>query len=277
MSSQVGNMKTGGRSVVEMVDVPAGAFLMGSNARADEKPQRELHLPSYRIARTLITNAQFDEFVRSNGYMTLAEKEEWSYTFTGTVWGEIKGADWKHPEGPESSIDDRLDHPVLNVSWFDATNFCEWLTRQEGGRYRLPTEAEWEKAARGGLLLADGARNPVPDRQYPWGNQPPDSTLCNFGWHVGGRTRVGSYSPRGDSPYGCQDMAGNVWEWCLSIYRPYPYASNDGREQLTGDANRSVRGGSWHEDKWVARVPGRGRTSPYFRDCYLGFRPVRFD
>jgi formylglycine-generating enzyme len=258
---------------------------MGSNARADEKPQHDVDLPEYWIARNHTTNTEFEEFVNSTGYVTLAEQEEWAYTYTGREWGEVKGADWRHPEGPGSSLAGRMDHPILNVSWIDAMRYCEWLSDLQGSPHRLPTEAEWEKAARGGHILADGTPNPIPARNYPWGNYPPDPSRCNFEWNVGTRTPVGYYSPKGDSPYGCQDMAGNAWEWCLDKYREYSEPGDGAVEQGSLDSavhdladltsSRSVRGGSWHEDRWVSRSPGRGRTGPQFRDCYLTFRPVR--
>jgi formylglycine-generating enzyme len=267
-----------------MIRVPAGSFVMGSNARADEKPRRELSLPDYWIARNHTTNSEFESFVHDTGYVTLAEKEEWSYTYTGEEWGEVRGADWRHPEGPNSNIADRMSHPVLNVSWFDAVSYCQWASEVASTQYRLPTEAEWEKAARGGRLLGDGSSNLFPERHYPWGNVPPDPTFCNFEWNVGTRTPVGFYSPKGDSPYGCQDMAGNAWEWCLDKYLAYPVSEDsqscdspetDRYDPDDATSNRSVRGGSWHEDRWVSRSPGRGRTSPAFRDCYLTFRTVR--
>lgn len=269
------------RANIDMIQIPAGPFLIGSNTRVDEKPQHEINLPTYWIARTHTTNSQFEDFVREADYVTHAEREGWAYTYTGTKWGEVEGADWRHPEGPKSNILDRMNHPVLNVSWHDAVSYCRWLSEVTSSPYRLPTEPEWEKAARGGLMLADGSLNPIPDRQFPWGNIPPNETLCNIEWSVGTRTKVGHYSPQGDSPYGCQDMAGNAWEWCLDRYRPYPYLAESREETAAPDEldaegnNRSVRGGSWHEERWVSRVPGRGRTSPLFRDCYLSFRSVR--
>jgi sulfatase modifying factor 1 len=250
---------------------------MGSNARADEKPVTTVAVATFDIALTLVTNEQFALFVSDSQYVTQAEREDWAYTFTGEMWGEIGGADWRHPDGPASDIASRPDDPVVNVSWFDATSYCDWLGQRLHCCCRLPTEAEWEKAARGGLALAHGIRNPLPDRQYPWGNRPPDSSNCNFDWSVGTRTPVTRYSAAGASPYGCLDMAGNVWEWCHTRYTSYPYRPDDGREDRDSQGNRSVRGGSWHEDRWVSRAPGRGRTSPHFRDCYLGFRPVRVD
>ena len=124
-------------SLPELVEIPAGPFVMGSNARADEKPVAVVEQPAFAIARTLVTNAQFGAFVADTGFETQAETERWAYTFTGSHWGEIEGADWRHPEGPGSAIDDRATHPALNVSWFDAMSYCRWLGDQLGGTYRL--------------------------------------------------------------------------------------------------------------------------------------------
>ena len=108
-------------------------------------------------------------------------------------------AHWREGKIPQG----KDHHPVVNVSWEDARSFCQWANQVTGQALCLPTEAEWEKAARG----TDG-------QIYPWGNQPPEDKLCNFGMNILDTTSVGSYSPQGDSPYGCADMAGNVWEWC---------------------------------------------------------------
>ena len=120
---------------------------------------------------------------------------------------------------------------MVNVSWDDAVDFCRWLSEATHRSFRLPSEAEWEKAARG----SDG-------RIYPWGNQAPDEKRCNFGTKVGDTTPVGKY-PDGASPCGALDMAGNVWEWTGSIYKPYPYAPDDGREDPGSTAGACVARG----------------------------------
>jgi formylglycine-generating enzyme required for sulfatase activity len=173
----------------ELIHVPAGEFLIGSDpdkgrsAFDDEQPQHRLHLPDYYIARTPVTNAQYLAFVQATGHRN---PRHW------------EGGN--PPKGKE-------DHPVVHVSWDDAVAYCNWLAEATGKTYRLASEAEWEKAARG----ADG-------RIYLWGDDPPDGERCNFDGNVGDTTPVGRYSPQGDSAYGCVDMAGNVWEWTLSIY-----------------------------------------------------------
>ncbi|MCX6033055.1 MAG: SUMF1/EgtB/PvdO family nonheme iron enzyme [Chloroflexi bacterium] len=222
----------------DWVTIPAGEFLMGSDRRKDasasdnELPQHRVYLPAYRIARTPVTVAQFVAFVRAADYRTTAERQKSDYC-------------WYQPHGRGSAIGrDKLRHPVTQVSWEDALAFCRWAG------VRLPTEPEWEKAARG----ADG-------RIWPWGNELPDRSRCNFGNNVGDTTPVGQYSPRGDSHYGCADMIGNVWEWTSSWHAKYPYNSKDGREALDGGRGtyRVVRGGSWYGDLRYARCAYRGR------------------
>jgi formylglycine-generating enzyme required for sulfatase activity len=162
----------------------------------------------------------------------------------------------------------KADHPVTYVSWHDANAFCTWLNHRVPGSMpgmvaRLPTEAEWEKAARG----ADG-------RIYPWGSQEPNARLCNFGSEVGDTTPVGQYSPMGDSPSGCADMAGNVWEWTADWYGDAYYTNSPGKDPggaSSGDS-RVLRGGSWHYVDQSVRAASRDRLSPDFGYLNVGFR-----
>jgi serine/threonine-protein kinase len=181
---------------MEFVLVPAGEFLMGSDpakdkyANDDEQPQHVLTLPDYYIGKYPVTNAQYAAFVQATGHEA------------GDKWlkkGWLSAGKIQFPSGGE-------DHPAIYVSWHDAVAFCRWASQQSDYLIRLPTEAEWEKAARG----TDG-------RIYPWGNQPPTAELCNFRRGVGDTTPVGKYSPQGDSPYGVADMSGNVWEWAMAL------------------------------------------------------------
>jgi formylglycine-generating enzyme required for sulfatase activity len=237
-----GEQEPGGDTMVweadgkEMVRIPAGEFLYGN-----EKETREL--PEFWIDKTPVTNAEYARFVEATGYRTTAEERGSGKIDTGVKWQDVSGADWRHPGGPDTDIEGRMDHPVLQVSWHDAVAYAEWAGK------RLPTEEEWEKAARG----TDG-------RKYPWGDEEPTPDLCNFGKNVGGTTPVGKYSPQGDSPYGCVDMAGNVWEWTGSDY----------------DAEQKVlRGGSWYFDPENVRGASRGRLLPVYRYVYYGFRCAR--
>jgi formylglycine-generating enzyme required for sulfatase activity len=152
---------------------------------------------------------------------------------------------------------------VAYVSWDDAQAYCRWLGERSGLRVMLPSEAGWEKAARG-----------TDARLFPWGNEPPDDSHCNFNNNVRGTTSVGQYSPRGDSPYGCADMAGNVWEWTRSEFKPYPYDPADGREDLQPAAHRVLRGGAFNFDEGSMRCAYRFNLSPDLRLDYLGFRIV---
>ena len=141
--------------------------------------------------------------------------------------------------------------------------FCDWASQVTGRNVHLPSEAQWEKAARG----TDG-------RIYPWGDQGPDRTYCNFNRNVEDTTPVYKYSPKGDSPYGCVDMAGNVWEWTSSLHREYPYNPADGREDLKDRGTRVARGGAhYYLPEW-SRCANRWGFNPEHAEGNLGFRVV---
>jgi len=229
---------------MQFVRVPAGEFVMGSDkakdplAYTDELPQHRVTLAEYWIGKTEVTVAQFAAFVRATGYA---------------------GA----PDAVRSGKD---NHPVTYVSWDDAQAFCRWASGVVGQTMRLPSEAEWEKAARG-PSNGSGA-----DRIYPWGGAAPDSSRLNYNNNVGDTTAVGQYSPLGDSPYGCVDMAGNVWEWVNSLYRPYPYNATDGRENTSDRGTRVLRGGSFLYDADFVRCAYRRYNNPVNHSHLVGFR-----
>lgn len=244
----------------EMILIPAGEFLMGSDpekdpdARDDELPQHTLYLPDYAMAKTPVTNAQYAAFLQATNH---DPPPHWNIWF------------WKRRWPPVG----RQNHPVVNVSWHDALAYCQWLSGVTGKSYRLPSEAEWEKGARG----TDG-------RIYPWGDVW-DATRCNTaeGRQKEDTTPVGIY-PEGASPYGLLDMIGNVWEWTYSLWgrdlrRPefrYPYDPADGRESLAAgsDVRRVLRGVSFYNDRHVARCAARYRYSPHNRYVSIGFRVI---
>jgi formylglycine-generating enzyme required for sulfatase activity len=244
----------------DWVEIAAGPFRMGSDPQKDtlaldsEKPAHLEDLAAFWMARVPVTVAQFAAFVAATGHKTTAEIVGFSYTWSGSAWKEMKGTTWRAPRGPRSGVYDRQDHPVTHVSWLDATAFCHWAG------VRLPTEAEWEKAARG----TDG-------RSYPWGNNGPDKSLCNFNLNVGDTTAVGSYLA-GQSPYGLLDMSGNVAEWTQTKWRSdYSTPADHGRQV---DAVRVVRGGSFIDYVGGVRCALRGSYGSHHRSSHIGFRVV---
>lgn len=232
------------------IEIPAGEFWMGSEkGDSDEKPVHKVHLERYWIAKTPVTNAQYQLFVAATGHES---PKHWESR--------------KIPRGLES-------HPVVEVSWRDALAYCHWLSEVTGKAITLPSEAEWEKAARGS---ADR-------REHPWGDTW-DATKCNNdALGIGATTPVGIF-PEGASPYDCLDMVGNVWEWTRSLrgkdwQHPsfkYPYRADDGRENLKAglDMLRVVRGGAFVDNQSNARCAYRRGLNPFNRDWYFGFRVV---
>ena len=259
-----------------MVYVPAGDFEMGSNEYEDEQPIHTVYLDAYLIDRIEVTNAMFATFVNATGYETRAEWGGWSSVFVGERsggdnWEGIEGANWQHPQGPSGSIAEMGDHPVVQVNWDTASAYCEWAGR------RLPTEAEWEKAARG----TDG-------RKYPWGNQEAAGNLLNFadnnlGTVSWANNRVddgykltapwGNY-PKGISPYGALDMAGNVCEWVADRYNEDYYANSPYKNPQgeSWGSTRVFRGGSWLDSEWYARSSERHHLFTFTHYDNLGFR-----
>jgi formylglycine-generating enzyme required for sulfatase activity len=244
-------------------EVPAGPFLMGGGdademAYTDEKPQHEVHLPAYRIARYPVTNAQYAAFVGDGGYTP-----KWRDCWTGAGW------DWKAQRtGPEPSggVYDLPNHPVVGVSWYEAVAFCRWLTAKMGMHIELPSEAQWEKAARGPSTSSGCTR------RYTWGDQADPNRANYTDTGIRATSTVGCF-PGGASPCGALDMAGNVWEWCRTK-RQGTYEDYQDAEDLEGAAGRVVRGGSFAHDARYARCACRDYIVPdgWGRDG--GFRVV---
>jgi len=302
--------------------IAGGEFVMGSDldeAHADEKPAHRVQVEGFWMDEVPVTNAAFRRFVEATGYVTTAElapdlNEIMSQLPPGSPpppkdvlvpaslvfhqtkgpvplnnaarwWRWTPGASWRHPLGPDSTIEGKEDHPVVQVSWFDAQAYAKWAGK------RLPTEAEWEFAARGG-------KN---GENYPWGNS--DTSLdhppCNI-WEgefpcrstkehgYVGTTKVRAYAP---NPYGLYDLVGNVWEWCADWYRHDYYeelAAHDRKESPQGPASsydpreplvpkRVQRGGSFLCHKSYCkgyRLSARMKTSPDTSLCHSGFRCV---
>ena len=248
---------------LELVSVPSGEFIMGSdNGRDNEKPQQVVNLPEYWMGKTPVTVAQFAAFVAAAKHKTQAEKVGKSWGYDGKDWVEIKGAYWAQPRGPKSDVKNKQNHPVTCVSWQDTVAFCQWASEKTKINIILPSEAEWEKAARGQY-----------GRKYPWLGDEITDKHCNYNLHIGDTTAVGSYSDF-DSPYGCQDMAGNVWEWTRSVYADYKQQKHHrGWDKDISDTDaRVLRGGSFAGDDYSVRCAYRYYRSLANHDNNIGFR-----
>jgi formylglycine-generating enzyme required for sulfatase activity len=279
-----------------LVHLPGGRFLMGTDYQGGftgdgEGPVRTVHLSPFAIDVVPVTNDSFARFVQETGYQTEAERFGWSFVFwnlipqarferlvTDTVaeapwWCQVPGASWKSPEGPGSSMEDRRDHPVVHVSFLDAEQYARWANKE------LPTEAEWEYAARGGLT----------QKLYPWGDEllPDGIHRCNIwqgefpkrntaedGWL--GTCPVRAFPP---NDFGIYSVAGNVWEWTadwFGVQHPRHETTNPGGPR-TG-SGRVIKGGSFlcHESYCNRyRVAARTQNTPDSSTSNLGFRCVR--
>lgn len=216
----------------EMVTIPAGSFTMGSNeGPEDERPAHEVTLAAYAIDRFPVTNARYAEFLNAAkaSVARLYDIEDRDARI------HHRGERWVADAGYEN-------HPAVEVPWAGAVAYCAWREK------RLPTEAEWEKAARG-----------TDARRYPWGNEIPDSRRARYASAYNETAAVEAH-PAGASPYGVRDMSGNAWEWVSSAYRPYPYRSDDGREDLKAGPVRGTRGGGHDSPTSEITTTQRGRT-----------------
>lgn len=277
-----------------MVRIDAGSFLMGTDSDeawdADgERPPREVSLDAYWISRCCVTNREFGAFIDDTNYVTEAERFGWSYVFhillpKSTLkrlkpqnvqglewWYGVQGAYWRKPEGPGSNVKKRMEHPVVHASWNDALAYCEWKGQ------RLPTEAEWEKAARGGLH----------GKLYAWGDEltPDGKHRCNI-WqgrfpvensaedgHIG-PAPAKSYRANG---FGMYNVAGNVWEWCADWFAAEQMECRNGSNPRGPDSGkgRMMKGGSYLcHDSYCNRYRVAARTSntPDTSTGNMGFR-----
>ena len=289
-------VETRGDPVGAMVELPGGTFLMGSedaDARPDdgEGPVREVTIDRFRIDATTVTNRRFAEFVNATGYRTEAEAFGWSYVFRGLLpkskqrgfarhvktvpwWIVVDGAFWAKPEGPGSNLKGRLHHPVVHVSWNDANAYCQWASK------RLPSEAEWEYASRGGLT---GRRLPWGDELTPggrhrcnvWQGAFPDNNTTDDGYL--GTAPAESFRPNG---YGLYNMAGNVWEWCADWFSADWHISHspDNPTGPPGGDTKVLKGGSYLcHDSYCNRyrVAARYANTPDSATGNTGFRCVQ--
>ena len=278
----------------QLIELPGGAFTMGTDgfhgySTDGEGPAHTVELSPFAIAPHALTNAEFAAFVAATGHRTEAEAFGWSFVFAGLLpdgfpptrgvaaapwWRQVEGADWAHPEGPQSSWEARPAHPVVHVSWNDAQSYCAWSGT------RLPTEAEWEYAARGGR---EGAPFPWGDELEPAGEQrmnvfqgtfPADNT-CDDGYE--GTAPVGSFPANG---FGLHEVTGNVWEWTADWFDPEYYRGSPRRDPRGPESGgmRVMRGGSYlcHASYCNRyRVDARSSNSPDASTGNLGFRIAR--
>ena len=255
---------------MEFVDISSGVLIMGDDRLRDASSQHRVEMNAFGIGKFSVTNEEFADFIRAGGY---AVEEYW----TKMGW---KAQSARPSNAPSYWNEPDLNsprQPVVGVTWYEAVAFCNWMTRRArddkgSARFRLPTEAEWEYAARG----AESARN------FPWGNkfERGRANTAEMGY---GRTTPVDHFDDGVSPFGVWDMSGNVFEWTMSkwgvnwqeLQYAYPYRADDGREEVEGSGARVMRGGSWFNPHHEALCAYRSRYLAGSRGSNIGFRVVR--
>ena len=269
---------------MEFLFVKGGCFEMGNifgGGGGDERPVHEVCVSDFYLGRYEVTNEEFRKFVDATGYRTTAEQKGtgWGLDADGPgEWKERSGLSWRHPLWPGDSIEQKMNHPVVQVTWHDAKEFTRWLSGKNRRTMRLPTEAEWEYAARSGGK----------HYRYSWGNEKPSGNVADLrllkvmpkletfpGYDDGYRytAPVGSYAM---NDLGLFDMTGNVWEWCEDWYEPDYYndsPTNDPTGPLEGQ-KKVMRGGSWNNSPPILRISNRDDTEPGQRFFNAGFRVV---
>ena len=269
------------------VEIPDGTFWMGSDPKRDkgayddEQPRHEVPLRCYYIARYPVTVAQFGAFVATGGYQ---KASYWSEAAKAGVWSSGRVKAWNDEQARDAPYDfgssfGLSNHPVVGITWYEALAYCRWLTEQlrawqgtpeplvsllQGGwEVQLPSESQWEKAARG-----------IDGRVYPWGAKPDSDKVNYMDTGIGATSTVGCF-PGGRSPYGVEDLSGNVWEWCCTKWED-SYEHYRGDNDLEGTASRVLRGGAFGSSGGLVRCAGRDRDNPNARDYNFGFRLVLF-
>jgi formylglycine-generating enzyme required for sulfatase activity len=255
-----------------MLLVPRGEFTMGTDspeARPRERPPHRVVVDDFYMDRHLVTNSQFERFCQATGYRTTAERIGKGDIYREGAWGWVEGACWRHPLGPASNTERMGDHPVVLVTVQDALAYCAWRAKVERRWFRLPTEAEWEKAARG-----------TDSRHYTWGNEAVDHggvLRARFNDDQALGTAAVKDHPEGASPYGLLDMAGNAWDWCLDVFQE-SYYQGAPEVDVGGPFSMSLegvfRGGSWIFPRDALRSSGRHTNNITRPSAGIGFRTV---
>lgn len=295
MNVELAHQATRTELLENLVDIPGGFFDFGTRRSTYDgdmdSPRQRVRMKPFRISATSVSNREFARFVDNTGYITVAEREAWSFVFHQFLveptrwkttppglpwWRKVEGASWHCPEGMNSSIDGRENHPAVHLSWYDALAYCQW------SGLRLPSEAEWERAARGGLRKL----------KFPWGNvQMPNNEFAMNTWqgefprvNTGedgflGTAPVDAFAPNG---YGLYNTTGNVWEWVENLFGPLtgfqPTVDRTLEVSATGSP-RVQRGGSYlchasYCDRY--HVHSRTRNDPDSSTGNCGFRVAAF-